>query len=267
MMSTSALTETVTVRDLLYGDAPVEPTQALADSLQQSGTVSNLVARFPGVSSLVEGEVAKEIDGLLSQSVLDLAVDGWKKFTELMDAARRTGDNPAAREAVKLVTHRIEFSHPWTVEVLVNGKSAGTLEVELAVSLDIDVVVLVVQRGRITAIESGRCFVTAALEIAQTEVVKRQGRFNLGGEIPLGRGLMLAEPTATAASADGAVVTNAQSPSANWYPDPLRRYEFRRWDGTRWTDQASTKGRVVSDPIVGEHVPRPCDATPVTRLH
>lgn len=253
MMSPSALTETLTVRDLLYGDAPVEPTQALADSLQQSGTVSNLVARFPGVSSLVEREVAKEIDGLLSQSLLDLAVDGWKKFAELMDAARRTGDNPAARETVKLVTHRIEFSHPWTVEVLVNGKSAGTLEVELAGSLGMDLVVLVVQRGRITAIESGRCIVTTALEIAQTEVVKRQGRFNLGGEIPLGHGLMLAERTATAA-ADRAVVTDAQSPSANWYPDPLHRYEFRRWDGTRWTDQASTKGRVVSDPIVGEQV-------------
>lgn len=253
MMSTSALTETVTVRDLLYGDAPVEPTQALADSLQQSGTVNNLVARFPGVSSLAESEVANEIDGLLSQSLLDLAVDGWKKFAELMDAARRTGDNPAARETVKLVTHRIEFSHPWTVEVLVNGKSAGTLEVELAGSLGMDLVVLVVQRGRITAIESGRCIVTTALEIAQTEVVKRQGRFNLGGEIPLGHGLMLAERTATAA-ADRAVVTDAQSPSANWYPDPLHRYEFRRWDGTRWTDQASTKGRVVSDPIVGEQV-------------
>ena len=262
-MIASALTETVTIRDLLYGDATVEPTQALADSLQQSGTVSNLVARFPGVSSLVESEVAKQIDGLLSESLLDLAADGWKKFAELMDAARRTRDNAAARETVKLVAHRIEFSHPWTVEVFVNGKSAGTLEVELTVSLDVDLVVLVVQRGRITAIESGRCIVTAALEIAQAEVVKRQGRFNLGGEILLGHGLMLAEPTATAGAADRAVVTNAQSPRANWYPDPSHRYEFRRWDGTRWTDQASTKGRVVSDPIVGEHVPGPLGSSSV----
>lgn len=218
MMIASALTETVTVRDLLYGDASVQPTRALADSLHQSGTVSNLVARFPGASPLVESEVATQTDGLLSLGLLDLAVDGWAKFRELVEAARRTRDDATAREAVKLVTHQIEFSHPWTLEVFVNGKSAGTIEVELSVSFDMDLVVLVTRQGRIAAIESGRCVITGALAIAGTEVAKRRGRFDLCGEIPLGHGLVLAGPTATAASAKRAVVTNAQSPSCQSVP-------------------------------------------------
>jgi hypothetical protein len=198
MMIASALTETVTVRDLLYGGTSVEPTRALTDSLHQSGTVNNLVARFPGATPLVESEMARQTNDQLSRALLDLAVDGWKKFDELVAAARRTRDNAAARETVKLVSHKVESSHPWTVQVFVNGKSAGTVEVELTVCFDMDLVVLVVQQGRITAVESGRCTITGALEIARTEVVKRQARFDLCLRISLGHGLILAGPAAVA---------------------------------------------------------------------
>lgn len=59
-------------------------------------------------------------------------------------------------------------------------------------------------------------FQLGALAIAGSEVAKRQGRFDLFGEIPLGHGLVLAGPTATVVLA---------------------------------------KRRMVSDPVVGERVP------------
>ena len=223
MMIASALTETVTVRDLLYCDAVVEPTRALTESLHQSGTINNLVARFPGVTPLVEGEVARQTDEQLSLSLLDLAVDGWKKFDELVAAARRTHENAAARETVKLVTHKIECSHPWTVQVFVNGKPAGTVEVELTVCFDMDLVVLVVQQGRIAAVESGRCTITAALEIARTEVIKRQARFDLRLRISFGHGLILAGPGAHGVPAQPVGLVNAQPPTANGYRYPVHR--------------------------------------------
>jgi hypothetical protein len=138
-------------------------------------------------------------------------------------AARRTRDNVAARETVKLVTHKIEFSHPWTVQVFVNGKSAGTVEVELTVCFDMDLVVLVVQQGRITAVESGRCTITAALEIARTEVIKRQARFDLRLRTSLGHGLILAGPGAYGVQAQPAGIVNAQPPTANGYRYPVHR--------------------------------------------
>ena len=95
------------------------------------------------------------------------------------------------------------------------------------------------------------------MPIGRTDVTKRQRRFDLPGAIPLHQGLALVGPAATAVPAEHAVVSNGQSPSANWYPDPMHRYEFRRWDGSRWTDQVSTQGRVMSDPIVRERVPSP----------
>ena len=34
-----------------------------------------------------------------------------------------------------------------------------------------------------------------------------------------------------------------------WYADPAGRFEYRWWDGSAWTDQASRAGQVVHDPL------------------
>jgi hypothetical protein len=39
------------------------------------------------------------------------------------------------------------------------------------------------------------------------------------------------------------------APAPDWYPDPSGRQELRYWDGSQWTEHASTAGRQVVDPI------------------
>lgn len=36
---------------------------------------------------------------------------------------------------------------------------------------------------------------------------------------------------------------------ADWYPDPVGRFEHRYWDGSRWTEHVSTAGAAGVDPI------------------
>lgn len=43
-------------------------------------------------------------------------------------------------------------------------------------------------------------------------------------------------------------------PAANWYPDPARREQYRWWDGTRWTDRASSSGKVTVSPLPRDSV-------------
>jgi hypothetical protein len=38
---------------------------------------------------------------------------------------------------------------------------------------------------------------------------------------------------------------------AGWYPDPVRRFEFRYWDGKQWTEHVSTAGESSTDPLAG----------------
>ena len=53
-----------------------------------------------------------------------------------------------------------------------------------------------------------------------------------------------------------AVVNGAQSPAA-WHPDPLKRHEYRYWDGTRWTEQVSDAGEQSVDPTDTQAAPVP----------
>ena len=48
----------------------------------------------------------------------------------------------------------------------------------------------------------------------------------------------------------GSTPTPSVVPSvpADWYPDPARRYEFRYWDGSKWTDNVSRAGVTYKDP-------------------
>ena len=41
----------------------------------------------------------------------------------------------------------------------------------------------------------------------------------------------------------------------SWQPDPEGRYEYRWWDGQRWTDQISHRGQVGRVPMGGEPAP------------
>ena len=46
-------------------------------------------------------------------------------------------------------------------------------------------------------------------------------------------------------------MTDTGSHAPNWYPDPMGRHEYRWYDGTQWSDQVSSHGRVATDPVTG----------------
>ena len=50
-------------------------------------------------------------------------------------------------------------------------------------------------------------------------------------------------------------MTEAQTPAANWYPDPGGKHEHRYWDGSQWTDNVADHGRQAVDPLVANYVP------------
>jgi hypothetical protein len=83
-------------------------------------------------------------------------------------------------------------------------------------------------------------------------MIKRQRKFDLYGAFQLGHGVPLLEPAPTNDPVAPVVVRKAEAPTTPgaWHPDPTRRYESRWWDGSRWTQHVTTKGRITSDPVV-----------------
>lgn len=52
-----------------------------------------------------------------------------------------------------------------------------------------------------------------------------------------------------------------QSPPPAWYPDPSGRFEYRWFDGTRWTDQVSAGGAQRTDVPATQAPPAPSEPT------
>lgn len=44
-------------------------------------------------------------------------------------------------------------------------------------------------------------------------------------------------------------------PKAGWHSDPLRRFQHRYWDGSRWTEHVSTDGAMSVDPLAAATEP------------
>lgn len=61
--------------------------------------------------------------------------------------------------------------------------------------------------------------------------------------------------------------TDGASAAAGWHPDPSGRHQFRYWDGTRWTDDVSSRGLDGRDPLpTGSVVPARCAASSTVGL-
>jgi hypothetical protein len=189
---TTPLNETATARDLLFGDVPGTPIDALTESLREHGTVRALTPGLPGLAA-VEREVANAMDGLLSVNLVDLAAAGWTKYDALKQAAKRTRDAPTTEEVVAMATHKIDSTHRPSVELYVDGKSISTIEMTLQITFTLAGVLAVVKQARLTAIKSGNCTVAGSLTVAGIEAAKKQRKFDLPGAVRLRHGIALLE--------------------------------------------------------------------------
>ncbi|WP_160112803.1 DUF2510 domain-containing protein [Mycobacterium sp. 3519A] len=233
------LDESATARELLFGGELKEPTEVIAESLRDHDVVKPQVSGFPALTAAVEHEVASTAHSFLSLDLLDLLVAGWKRYEALAEAARRTRDAPpTTEEVVALVAHRVESSHDLKVELLVDGRSVGTVNMQLSIAFDLVGLLVVVRQGRLVAVRSGKCTVIGTMTIEQAVVAERKRALDVPGALRL-QGIALVE---------SAACTPEASP-ADWYPDPTRRYELRRWDGCHWTEHVASQGRVISDPV------------------
>jgi hypothetical protein len=136
-------------------------------------------------------EVAAAAGGLLNVVLLDVLVTGWRKHHELTDAARRTLAKPDSTEVVQLATHRVtEAQHPY-ISVLVDEHRVATLNLDLSLIFDVSALLAGIRAGRLVAVHSGHCDITATLALEGTDIVTRQMRVELPGVISLGRGIRL----------------------------------------------------------------------------
>jgi hypothetical protein len=217
---------------------------AFADEPRPAAACAHaLIARLalPALTAVAEREVAKAADGLLSMNLADLAATGCKRYKALRQAGYRTRTAPTAEEIVALATHRTESSHHPTIDVYIDGKSVVNIEVAINGAFNMAGVLAVVRQAHLVAIKSGNCTVSGNLAVHGVTAAQKQRRFDLPGRS--GIALLAADESPTPVGQKVVSDAQSESPSADWYPDPTRRYQFRWWDGSRWTHRVAANSR------------------------
>lgn len=168
--------------------------QLLADPAVLAGLAAAAVLSPMG-RELAAQEVARAISGLLAIDVVDVVLGGWKRHSDLQAAARRTADDPDDHELVRLGAHSIEMHERPSVDVIVDGLLATTVDVDISVTALIETLVARVESGLLTAIRSGKVTITGTVKVREVVVAQSSCVLDASVDIPLRSGIPLLAAT------------------------------------------------------------------------
>ncbi|MGH3615535.1 MAG: hypothetical protein ACRDRK_23635 [Pseudonocardia sp.] len=184
-----------TVAELLGDPDPRQAELALRRALYESNVARDALAqvgRFAAAAyGLCDQRVAEALHGLLDIDLGGLIVAGWSRYRELIAAAERTRDTPGQPEDVVLADHQITSTHHPSIEVVVDGRSAATLQFELTVSLELWGVSAIVESGVLVALRCGDVVAGARLSLWGRELARRDVTCVVGALVRLDRGIAL----------------------------------------------------------------------------
>ncbi len=120
-----------------------------------------------------------------------MLVAGWRKHHDLIGVSQRTVAAPGSTELVDMAAHQVTVSQHPSVTVLIYGVRVATRQFGLSLEFLVNAMVAGVGAGRLVALHSGRCDITATLAVQGTNVLTKQAHFKLPGVVPLSPGIRL----------------------------------------------------------------------------
>jgi hypothetical protein len=183
-----------TAAELLFGPDE-DKTAAIAQRLRSAdigADIRGALDRLPPLTrEAAVGQTSSAAAELLDVNLADVVADGWRKHADLTAAARRTLTARGSTDLVDLASHRVTAGQEPYVSLLVDGHRVATVRFGLSLVFEISAVLAEVKAGRLVALHSGRCEVTGALAIQDSNTITRQAHVDMPGMIPLHEGIRL----------------------------------------------------------------------------
>jgi hypothetical protein len=180
--------------DVLFPNG--DPAAEVQRLLQQRSALEPIGAALKGVPAHLAGgatgEIGRVAAGLLHMDLVDVLASGWKKYDALAAAARATLETPGEEQVVDLVTHRISSTYRPRIDLVVDEMPAGSIDLEVDVTVVLHAVVGVVADGRLTSLRSGRADLEAELSCEGIPITSARREIDLTIDIDLGSGVVLA---------------------------------------------------------------------------
>ncbi len=193
-MTTARGASMPTALDLLFGPG-TNAAETLAGEILSPGGDQNLahaLAHLPETTrKAAVQEAATTTAALLQVDLIGVLVRGWREHRDIVSAARRTLAAPASTELVSMSAHEVTVDQQPSVSVMVDGQRVATLQLGLSIVFDVNALLLGISGGRLVAVRSGRCEITATLAVQGTDLLVRHAHLELPGVISLRRGIRL----------------------------------------------------------------------------
>ncbi len=164
-----------TVRELVFGGA--------AGEVQAAERLAHDVS----ISRAVVGRVSEALDFEIS----DVLVWAWQTRSALLEAGRETFRQPGLVRRVTVVSYSVPWDCELKLDILLNGAHTTTITFVLTLSLEVTALAATVQRGQLTAVETGRYEVGVSLTAEGRTLVERARGFDLTQELKISRPIPL----------------------------------------------------------------------------
>src|SRR5215831_3172505 len=222
-MTTAGEGSTPTALDLLFGrGSAAAAAETLAGEISSLGGGQDFGRALAPLPETVRKAAAQEagttMAALLKVDLTGVLVRGWREHRDIVSAARRTLAAPGSTELVSMSAHEITLDQRPSVSVLVDGQQVASFDLGLSIVFDVNALLLGISGGRLVAIRSGRCEITATLAVQGTDLFAKQARLELPGVIPLRRGIRLLPVGEYPASEDPAGEYTGSEPRGGEYP-------------------------------------------------
>lgn len=136
--------------------------------------------------ALVE-EIEATLRGLLSETLADLVVGGWRVHGAIRAAVRKSRAEPGVDQVVPLQNHTVKADRRHELVIEVDGVKVMTLAACLTVELQVYNAVAVVRDGHLVSVRSGEAHATGDLTVEGVQIARRTLTFPITAELTLHR--------------------------------------------------------------------------------
>jgi hypothetical protein len=185
----------VRIDDIVFpGEDPPTALERLVRGSPGLSPIRDVVHVPAGLIDAAIEEIGPVVAGVLRTPLTDVFATGWRSYESLVSAARTTLEHPGEEQVVDLFDHRISWRHRPTIDVIVDGAPAGSIQVEIDIDVVLHAVRAVLSGGRLTKLRTGLADVEARFACAGVQASPVTRQVDLAQEIDLGTGIQLAGP-------------------------------------------------------------------------
>lgn len=171
-----------TMSDMKLGDLLLPGVSALSERLAASLETSEeaseikraLAKAVPGLplGPIIEG-VSKGLETALDVPISSMLAGAWDRARELRAAMKETRDSEKEAVLLPLLDHTITSEHRPYVDVVLNGTAIARLVFPLAVTFQLEGIVLRIAKGRIADVLAGQMTIKATLKFAEFVLIEK----------------------------------------------------------------------------------------------